>query len=105
MPTNVVAVVDGVAVGQVSGTHVDDEQRVELISLWVAPGARGSGVTDALVTAVTDYARRAGASVLRLSVRRFNARAIELYKRTSFGPADDPGDEPTEIAMHCPLRP
>lgn len=88
-----------------SGTHLDDEQRVELISAWVAPGARGSGVADALMTAVTDYARRAGASVLRLSVRRFNARAIDLYERTGFGHADDPGDEPTEIAMHSPLRP
>lgn len=103
-PFNVVAIVDDVAVGQASGTHVD-EGRVELISMWVAPSARGSCVADALVTAVKGYARQSGARLVRLSVRRLNARAISLYERTGFVHVDEPGDEPAEIAMHCPLQP
>ncbi len=103
VPFNVVAFVDDVAVGQASGTHLVDE-RVELISMWVAPSARGSGLADALVAAVKDYATRVGARVARLSVRRNNDRAIDLYERTGFVHVDEPGDEPAEISMHCRLR-
>ncbi len=105
VPFNVVAVVSDEVVGQASGTPLDDEQRVELISMWVAPSARGSGVADALVAAVRDYAERAGAIAVRLSVRRFNERAIGMYERAGFVLADESGDEPAEIAMHRPLRP
>jgi ribosomal protein S18 acetylase RimI-like enzyme len=105
VPFNVVAVVGDQAVGQASGTQLDGEQRVELISMWVAPSARGSGVADALLAAVKNYAERVGAIAVRLSVRRLNERAIGMYQRASFVLADEPGDEPAEIAMHCPLRP
>lgn len=105
VPFNVVAVVGGMAVGQASGTQLDSEQRVGLISMWVAGSARGSGVADVLVAAVRDYAERAGAIAVRLSVRRFNERAIGMYERAGFLLADEAGDEPAEIAMHCPLRP
>jgi ribosomal protein S18 acetylase RimI-like enzyme len=101
VPFNVVAVVGDQAVGQASGTQLDGEQRVELISMWVAPSARGSGVADALLAAVKNYAERVGAIAVRLSVRRLNERAIGMYQRASFALAD----EPAEIAMHCPLRP
>ena len=105
VPFNVVAVVGDEAVGQASGTQLDSEQRVELISMWVTPSARGSGVADELLAAVKDYAEGVGAVAVRLSVRRFNERAIGAYERASFVLADEPGDEPAEIAMHCPLRP
>lgn len=105
VPFNVVAVVGDEAVGQASGTQFDGDQCVELISMWVAPSARGFGVADALVTAVREYAERTGASAVRLSVRRFNERAIGMYERAGFVLADEPGDEPAEIAMHRPLRP
>ncbi len=105
VPFNVVAVVSDEAVGQASGTPLDDEQRVELISMWVAPSARGSGVADALVAAVRDYAERADANAVRLSVRRINERAIGMYERAGLVLADEPGDEPAEIAMQLPLRP
>jgi GNAT superfamily N-acetyltransferase len=61
VPFNVVAVVDDEPVGQATGTQLDEEHLVELISMWVAPSARGSGVADALVAAVKDYAEEAGA--------------------------------------------
>ena len=103
VPFNVVAFVGDDAVGQASGTELDANQRVELISMWVAPSARGTGVGDTLIAAVKDYAHRAGARALRLSVRRNNERAIGLYARAGFVLADEPGDEPAELAMVCPL--
>ena len=99
VPINFVAVVNDVAVGQASGTVVDHEGCVDLISMWVAPTGRGSGVADALVTAVKNYAHEAGANAVKLSVRRLNTRAIHLYERTGFVPVDGPGDDHDEIAM------
>jgi ribosomal protein S18 acetylase RimI-like enzyme len=103
VPFNVVAFARDVAVGQVSGTIEDRDGCVELISMWVAPSGRGSGIADALVTAVKNHARQGGANAVRLSVRRSNTRAIRLYERAGFVPASDPGDEPDEIAMCCQL--
>ena len=105
VPFNVVAQVGGEAVGQASGTHLDADKRAELISMFVAPVARGSGIADALVAAVLEYARETGAVAVRLSVRRNNARAIAMYKRAGFEVAAEPGDEPAEIAMLLPLGP
>lgn len=105
VPLNMVAFVGEDAVGQASGTAIDDRGRVELISMWVAPSVRGRGVADALLGAVKEFAAGLGAATLRASVRRYNERAIGMYKRAGFVLADEPGDEPAEIAMHCRLRP
>lgn len=83
---NVVAVVDGSPVGQVSGTALDPEGRVELISMWVDPAVRGAGVGEALVTEVVDWARAIGAAAVVLSVRKLNVPAINLYRRVGFRP-------------------
>ena len=71
--------------------------------MWVAPAARGTGVAYALIDAVAVWARRAGASALRLSVRRSNDRAIRSYLGNGFVDTDEPGDEPAELAMIRPL--
>jgi len=56
----------------------------ELISMWVAPEARGLGVGDALVEATIDWARGVGATGLSLEVHDNNAPAIALYTRHGF---------------------
>ena len=76
-----------------------------MISMFVAPAARGSGIADALVDAVPEYSLESGAVAVRLSVRRFNARAIAMYERAGFQVAAEPGDEPAGIAMLLSLRP
>jgi ribosomal protein S18 acetylase RimI-like enzyme len=95
---NVLAALDGVPVGIASGTA---DTPVELISMWVAPGARGRGVGDALVRAVLRWAERRGVSV-RLAVREQNTKAIELYRRHGFvivGEEPATVGEPRELTM------
>lgn len=82
VPFNVIAEVDGRLVGQASGTVLDDDDSVELISMWVAPAARGTGVGDALVNEIARWAEEQGARTVRLAVRTDNAFAIRLYEPT-----------------------
>ena len=80
-----VAVRDGEDVGLVRCAR--DEQRSDtawLISMWVAPEARGLGVGDALVDAVIEHARTSGAARLVLDVADENQPAIALYARKGF---------------------
>ena len=55
VPFNVVAARDGRPIGMASGTAPLDGE-VQLISMWVAPENRGSGVGEALVEAVVLWA-------------------------------------------------
>ena len=82
---NLVLTLDGRPAGMVSATDPGPDGAVELISLWVAPGARGRGVADAAVEAVLAWARREhpGAAVV-LSVKTGNAPAVRLYRRHGF---------------------
>jgi ribosomal protein S18 acetylase RimI-like enzyme len=41
VPFNAIATLDGAPAGMASGTQPDDDGSVELISMWVAPDARG----------------------------------------------------------------
>ena len=56
----------------------------DLLSLWVAPFARGRGVSDALVTSVCDWAREMGAERVALHVVEGNDPASGLYLRHGF---------------------
>lgn len=58
-------------------------------AVWVAPEHRGAeaGVTDSLMTAISDWARDvAHATALRLAVHEDNPRAIAYFERTGFQP-------------------
>jgi ribosomal protein S18 acetylase RimI-like enzyme len=67
-----------------SVTAIEPDGLVELISMWVAPFARGRGVGDALVTAALDWARERKASGVALAVLEGNERALALYRRHGF---------------------
>ncbi|WP_166463065.1 GNAT family N-acetyltransferase [Amycolatopsis acidicola] len=91
VPFNAIADLDGERAGMVSCVGPDEHGDAELLSLWVAPFARGRGVGDALVGAVAQWAeqQRARRLVLRVLVGNLSARA--LYQRNGFadaGPAD-----------------
>lgn len=103
VPFNLVAMDGDLPVGQASGTAPDARGHVELISMWVSPAVRGTGVVNALIDAVAVWARGAGASAVRLSVRRSNDQAIGSYLRNGFSLTDERGDEPAEVAMVRPM--
>jgi ribosomal protein S18 acetylase RimI-like enzyme len=99
VPFNVVALSGDERIGQASGTALGTDDSAELISVWVAPVARGTGVGDALVEAVCAWARQAGARAVRLSVRTANAPALRLYERTHFVLAKASAQDPSEVVM------
>lgn len=82
-----VAVLEQQDVGLVRGDlDKDDSCTAWLISMWVAPEARGHGVGDALIERVVNWARSAGAHRMLLDVGDENAHAIALYARMGFKP-------------------
>ncbi len=68
----------------VSATALDGDGTVELISMWVAPFARGRGVGDALIAAVIEWGRRERAARIALDVVESNEHAVALYRRHRF---------------------
>lgn len=67
-----------------------------VISMWVDPSVRGSGVADALIGTVAGWARADGARALRLWVADASPRARAFYERAGFhatgGTEQMPGD-------------
>ena len=93
-------------VGMVSGVRPDDTGVAELISMWVAPAARGRHVGDALLHHVMDWARGAGAHTLALDVVVANGPAVALYRRHGFvesGPVAEPDPAKPEVRMQRAL--
>jgi ribosomal protein S18 acetylase RimI-like enzyme len=101
VPLNLVAIADGQPVGLVSGTAPADDS-VELISLWIAPSARGRGLADDLVRRVLAWARAQGIGWVLLSVKIANAPARALYRRSGFVEAGPSTEDPTELIMGRP---
>lgn len=64
----------------------------ELRSLWVSPAARGGGVGDRLIEAVTAWALRSGSTTLTLAVIPGNESASALYRRHGFIATGEHGD-------------
>ncbi|WP_121254854.1 GNAT family N-acetyltransferase [Nocardioides ferulae] len=103
---DVIASLDGTDAGMTTGVPTADDGTVELISMWVAPGARGRGVGDALIGEVERWGRSTSAAVLRLTVMDQNAAAAALYRRNGFEPTgevevDDDGRR--ELVLAKPL--
>lgn len=104
---NVLADLDGEAVGMLSAS-LPVEGTAALLSMWVAPAARGHGVGDALIGAALRWARTQGARRLALDVRQGNLPAILLYRRHGFydvGTASSPAAPHPERRMVLDLRP
>jgi len=62
---------------------------VVVISMWVAPVARGRGAGDLLLSTIEELARARAAVRLRLAVAEGNEPAMGLYRRNGFAPADE----------------
>ena len=66
------------------GGYLEDPVTVELVSMYVRPGARGHGVGEALVAIVIDWARKRNATSVHLWVTETNSPARALYERCGF---------------------
>lgn len=84
--------IDDQPVGMASGVPASNDSDAELISMWVAPTARGRGVGDILVQQVERWARNTGARILRLDVSDGNRAASDLYQRNGFDYTGEQGD-------------
>jgi GNAT superfamily N-acetyltransferase len=84
-----VAVEDGHDVGLVRGGPDDARgDTAGLLSMWVAPEARGRGVGIALIDAVIHWARATGYVRVVLDVGAHNEPAKQLYARAGFVTSD-----------------
>ncbi len=75
-------------------THAD------LISMWVAPTHRATGLATALLEAVHHWAATHAITHLRLLVTSINAPAIALYTRYGFTPTGHTEPYPNDPALH-----
>jgi ribosomal protein S18 acetylase RimI-like enzyme len=76
------------------GPHDREPDTAFLLSLWVAPRARGMGVGEALIAAVVAWARAAGFARLVLDVADENVHAVRLYARCGFVANGETGSLP-----------
>ena len=74
----------------------DDPTAAELVSVWVDPGARGTGVAAALLRSADALATELGAWTLALWVTTTNIRARRLYERAGFAPTGETKPLPSD---------
>jgi RimJ/RimL family protein N-acetyltransferase len=80
----------GADVGMVAAIrNTVDPSTAELISMWVAPGARRSGAGAELVRRVIDWASESSYRRVELWVTRGNAAAERLYRKLGFAETGD----------------
>ena len=91
--------------GMVRGApHDGDPEAGYLISLWVAPEARGRGVGAALVGEVVAWGRGRGLRRVYLDVGAHNASAQRLYQRRGFVVTGAVGALPAPRAHVCEVQ-
>lgn len=101
VPFTVVARVGGHSVGVVSG--VPSDEHVELISMWVSPDHRGTGLAGRLIESVVEWAASLGLGT-ELMVRDGNARAIGAYGCAGFTDLGVPPGWPAEESRERRMR-
>ncbi|MFI5781245.1 GNAT family N-acetyltransferase [Nocardia sp. NPDC051570] len=104
-----VATLDDTAIGTIAATADPDHDAAHLISTWVAPEARASGVADRLVRTAIAWATSTGYTSIRLEVSDGNIRAERLYRRHGFTRTGrhgiiSPDDPRPEFEMTLTLR-
>jgi ribosomal protein S18 acetylase RimI-like enzyme len=80
-----IALENGAPCGIIAG-YLDkkDPQRAHVVSMWVAPAQRRSGLGTALIDAVERWAHTLEAGELRLMVTNNNSFAIRFYEQCGF---------------------
>jgi ribosomal protein S18 acetylase RimI-like enzyme len=91
--------VPGVSPAGIAGGLEEDQGTVELVSIWVSPAARGHGVGEALIEAVTGWARSRGYAAMHLWVTVGNPHAQALYERLGFSATGERQPLPSDPAL------
>lgn len=91
--TFLVACSDDLPVGCV-GLKGDGQGAAEIKRLWVAPSARGIGLSKRLMAEVEQIARELSISTLRLDTNRALPEAKQLYLKTGWKEIDRFNDDP-----------
>jgi GNAT superfamily N-acetyltransferase len=98
------------AVGLVTGlVDAENPERVDLVSMWVAPEVRRQGLGRELIASVVRWAHEQGASFIELWVTETNHLARTLYESCGFTYTGKrkPGSDInplSEVAMRMRLR-
>lgn len=104
-PATFLAALHGDDVG-LAGVHEFDGQWT-VVSMWIAPVVRGSGIVDALMEACEHLVREAGSDVITLGVMEDNRAGRSAYHRLGFRPTgrrDHVREDRYELWMAKPLR-
>jgi RimJ/RimL family protein N-acetyltransferase len=93
------------------GVYRDTPGDAQVVSVYVAPHARGQGVLDELLDQAERWALSVGLHRLRLLVHEDNARALAAYGRLGFTPTGrsfpDPRDKTrreSELTKRLPVK-
>jgi RimJ/RimL family protein N-acetyltransferase len=78
------------------GLYRDAPGEAQVVSVYVAPRARGQGVLDELLEQAEQWARGGGLHRLRLLVHEDNARARAAYGRLGFAPTGHSFPDPLD---------
>lgn len=84
--------------GEGSTSRGDSQGERHVISMWVDPSARGTGIADALIGAIAGWARSDGARTLKLWVADASPRARAFYQRAGFRATGEAGEMPGDPA-------
>jgi predicted GNAT family acetyltransferase len=100
---------DGVWVATAGGFASEDDSTI-VVSVFIAPEHRGTGILEALVEAVAAWSIECGRESLTLEVAKQNPRAVAAYRRLGFTLTGAEHPHPlyadvTELEMARPARP
>jgi ribosomal protein S18 acetylase RimI-like enzyme len=77
----------------------NDQQKANVVSMWVAPTHRRTGLGTMLMDAVQLWARSNGAGELRLMVTSSNSIATAFYQRLGYTFTGNTGPYPNDPAL------
>lgn len=83
------------------GAFVDeyDADKAQIVSMWVAPEFRRSGIGSALIDAIKGWSRARRVRTLLLMVTSCNQTAIEFYKRCGFTMTGNTSPYPNDSSL------
>lgn len=93
----------GVLVG-IGGVELQEDGFAELKRFFVDPAHRGQGVADAVIEALVEHARAAGAATVRLETGDQQHAAMRFYARHGFAVVDRFGPYVGSATSVCMAR-